>query len=98
MPKFNYNLTGFPSCCGLEIVHEMWMEPKNKYDAGMSSVIARVAVTAPHQIDVIERLKAEDFKEVGTFEGNGGYMLTLWLRQRDYQEPEYEDDDYDGDY
>ena len=97
MPKFNYNVSGFPSCCGLEIVHEMWVDPKNKNDYRMVDVLARVAVTAPSQTDVVKRLKEEDFKEVGQFVGNSGDMLTLWLRQRDYEPDDYEDDDY-GDF
>jgi hypothetical protein len=99
MPKqLMYSVSDFPSCCGLQATHNM--TPSNTSgERTFPPSLAQVAVTNGRQQEdgTTAWLKDNGFTEVGKFEGNQGADLTLWLRQRDYIEPEY-DDDYDDDY
>jgi hypothetical protein len=72
-------VSGFPSCCGLNTVSELY-----DFDVrGLPANMATVAVTSPDQENtgIGQRLRDAGYERVGQFRGIHGYNLNLYLRQ-----------------
>jgi len=72
-------ITGFPSCCGADIIHGLGVEetPSNPRP---NALPLRLAVTNPSQTESASALEREGFKKVLTWTGGHGTELTLWAR------------------
>jgi hypothetical protein len=84
----NYRNARFPSCCGLDIVHNL-NTTGSSTTARLDGGVAKVAVTNAGQerAGVTAQLERDGFQRVATFVGNYNNPLQLWLRPRGWMSP-----------
>lgn len=80
------DVNSFPSCCGMDIIHNMSVSDETRGYVNVSNYttrnhIALVAVTAGYQRKEISKLKKLGFEKMFRFKNvNTGRMLTMWAR------------------
>lgn len=84
MRYLNFDVTAFPSCCGLRIVHRLGTYRfDHRHQSPNLPPCASIAVTNQVQTAEAAALEERGYKAVATFAGNyNRNTLTLWLRDR----------------